>query len=95
MCMACACDMTCAGTSVCEVCPPHLTALCQNGHDVYTRGPCILCAGQIGQLLYTIYVAVTGRKQHYSTVSRLIGLVISLECFIETTPDFLCPFMND
>ena len=30
------------------------------------------------------YVAVTGRKRR----------VISLECFIEITPDFLCPFMN-
>ena len=30
-------------------------------------------------------------NEHYSTVS---GLVISLECFIEITPDFLCPFMN-
>ena len=30
-----------------------------------------------------------------STVSGLIRLVISLECFIEITPDFLCPFMND
>ena len=28
-------------------------------------------------------------------VSGLIRLVISLECFIEITPDFLCPFMND
>ena len=27
-------------------------------------------------------------KEHYSTVC---GLVISLECFIEITPDFLCP----
>ena len=33
--------------------------------------------------------------EHYSTVSGLIQLVISLECFIEITPDFLCPFMND
>ena len=32
---------------------------------------------------------------HYSTVSRLIRLVLSLECFIEIAPDFLCPFMND
>ena len=32
---------------------------------------------------------------HYSTVGGLIRLVISLECFIEITPDFLCPFMND
>ena len=38
------------------------------------------------------YVAVTGRKR---TVSGLIRVVISLECFIEITPDFLCPFMND
>ena len=34
-------------------------------------------------------------NKHYSTVSGLIRLVISLECFIEITPDFLCPFMND
>ena len=34
-------------------------------------------------------------NEHYSTVSGLIRLVISLECFIEITPDFLCPFMND
>ena len=31
-------------------------------------------------------------NEHYS---RLIRLVISLECSIEITPDFLCPFMND
>ena len=30
-------------------------------------------------------------NEHYSTVS---GLVISPECFIAITPDFLCPFMN-
>ena len=29
-------------------------------------------------------------NEHYSTVSGRI-----LECFIEITPDFLCPFMND
>ena len=34
-------------------------------------------------------------NEHYSTVSGLTRLVISLECFIEITPDFLCPFMND
>ena len=34
-------------------------------------------------------------NEHYSSVSGLIRLVISLECFIEITPDFLCPFMND
>ena len=34
-------------------------------------------------------------NEHYSTLSELIRLVISLECFIEITPDFLCPFMND
>ena len=34
-------------------------------------------------------------NEHYSTVGGLIGLVISLEWFIEITPDFLCPFMND
>ena len=39
-----------------------------------------------------VYVAVTGRKR---TVGGLIRLAVSLECFIEITPDFLCPFMND
>ena len=34
-------------------------------------------------------------NEHYSTLSGLIRLVIFLECFIEITPDFLCPFMND
>ena len=35
-------------------------------------------------------------NEHYSTVcGRLIQLVIFLECFIEITPEFLCPFMND
>ena len=34
-------------------------------------------------------------NEHYSTVCGLIRLVISLECFVEITPDFLCPFMND
>ena len=34
-------------------------------------------------------------NEHYSTLSGLIRLVISLECFIEITPDFMCPFMND
>ena len=34
-------------------------------------------------------------NEHYSTVSGIIRLVISLERFIEITPDFLCPFMND
>ena len=39
-----------------------------------------------------VCVAVTGRNEHYYTLS---GLIPSLECFIEITPDFLCPFMND
>ena len=30
-------------------------------------------------------------NEHYSTLSGLIQLVLSLECFIE----ILCPFMND
>ena len=38
------------------------------------------------------YVA---EEENYSTLSGLIRLVVSLECFIEITPDFLCPFMND
>ena len=44
------------------------------------------------QSKYHIHVAVTGRKR--STVSGLIRLVISLECFIEITPDFLCKFQS-
>ena len=32
-------------------------------------------------------------NEHYSTVSGLV--ILSLECFIEIIPDFLCPFMND
>ena len=47
------------------------------------------------ELCTYVCVADTGRNEHYSTVSGLIRLVISLECFIEITPDFLCPFMND
>ena len=35
------------------------------------------------------------QSQVENEVSGLIRLVISLECFIEITPDFLCPFMND
>ena len=34
-------------------------------------------------------------NEHYSTLSGLVRLVISLDCFMEITPDFLCPFMND
>ena len=34
------------------------------------------------------YVYVV-ENEHYSTVSGLIQLVISLECFIEITPDFV------
>ena len=45
------------------------------------------------QNLDSYSLTVTGRKQ--TTLSRLITLVISLECFIEITPDFMCPFMND
>ena len=48
------------------------------------------------KLQLSIYMWQTQvENEHYSTVSGLIRLVISLECFIEITPDFLCPFMND
>ena len=30
-------------------------------------------------------------NEQYSTASGPIQLVISLECFVEITPDFLCP----
>ena len=36
-----------------------------------------------------VYVAVTGRKRHSKWVNS------TQKCFIEITPDFLCPFMND
>ena len=48
---------------------------------------------QIDQLGNNAYAQV--ENEHYSTLSGLIQVVISLECFIEITPDFLCPFMND
>ena len=32
-------------------------------------------------------------NEHYSTLSGLIQFQ-SLECFIEITPDFVCPFMT-
>ena len=41
--------------------------------------------GGLGTRLINACVAVTGRN-------GLIRLVVSLECFIEITPDFLCPF---
>ena len=41
--------------------------------------------------MYVLCVAVTGNF----ALGGLIRLVISQECFIEITPDFLCPFMND
>ena len=34
-------------------------------------------------------------NEHYSIVCGLIRLVLSLECLVEITPDFLCSFMND
>ena len=38
-------------------------------------------------------------NENYSTVIsgliRLVIIILSLECFNEITPDFLCPFMND
>ena len=42
------------------------------------------------KVVMVIIMAVKGRKR-----SGLIRLVISLECFAEISPDFLCPFMND
>ena len=50
----------------------------------------VLCTLQIEGPAHTWQSQV--ENEHYSTVC---GLVISLECFIEITPDFLCPFMND
>ena len=44
---------------------------------------------------YNHSLLLTKNNRHRSTVSGLIRLVISLECFVEITPDYLCPFMND
>ena len=64
---------------------------------------CFYCAhtSEIFWYMYT-YSAISKlmwqtqvENKYYSTVSGLIQLVTSLECFIEITPDFLCPFMND
>ena len=38
------------------------------------------------------HAQVESEQCHYS---RLIQLIISLECFIEIAPDFLCPFRPD
>ena len=47
-------------------------------------------------IMYTHHVWQSQvENEHYSTVCGLIRFVISLECFIEITLDFLCPFMND
>ena len=40
----------------------------------------------------TICVAITGRKR---TLFHFLVIILSQECFVEITPDFLCPFMND
>ena len=70
-----------------------LQFLAGNSHQVL-RGLLMLAPIIImGYLANVPHVAVTGRKR--STLSGLIRLVISLECFIEITPDFMCPFMND
>ena len=50
------------------------------------------CCTPLHACVYNVHVAVTGRKR---TLFQLIQLFISLECFIEITPDFLCPVMND
>ena len=49
----------------------------------------IMHEGIVVRAIIIIMAVVTG------TVCWLIRLVISLECFIEITPDFLCHFMND
>ena len=55
-----------------------------------------LCALHVwNRELYVLTWQTQVENEHYSTVSGLIRLVISLECFIEIIPDFLCPFMND
>ena len=48
------------------------------------------------KLLYSLEgIQSQVEDEHYSTLCGLIRLVISLECFIEITPDFLCPVMID
>ena len=45
-------------------------------------------------VIQTLYHMWQSQVENWAN-ALLSGLVISLECFIEITPDFLCPFMND
>ena len=60
-------------------------------HNIpYIRDPLTLWAHPLNMHMWRSQV----ENEHYSTLRGLIQVVISLECFIEITPDFPCPFMN-
>ena len=76
----------------------------QNRYYCYYYNICVICLDHDGLVafhycmpsMYKYMWQTQVENKHYSTVSGLIRLVIiSLECFIEITSDFLCPFMND
>ena len=46
----------------------------------------------IGKCIIIMWLSQVENKQYI--LATISGLVISLECFIVITPDFLCPFMN-
>ena len=52
---------------------------------------CVTYQITVGNHQYHVWQCMRGRKR--TTLSGLIRLVISLECFLEITPDFLCPLM--
>ena len=66
-----------------------LSALCH--HSSFVSSVCMYVYTYVCMYMWQTQV----ENEHYSTLSGLIRLAISLECFIEITPDFLCPFMND
>ena len=57
----------------------------------------IIIIEKLSSVSRQLCVADTGRKRtlFHCRLANSITVVISLECFIEITPDFLCPFMND
>ena len=74
-------------------------ACMQHCHALFIRGAMpsrkIYPGIQDARDTHTIIQHMWQTQVENSTVSGLIRLVVSLECFIEITPDFLCPFMND
>ena len=68
-------------------------------HDTYKHHFAVKCEQDSVDLYVSEFyrcACICGvENEHYSTLSGLIRLVVSLECFMKITPYFLCPFMND